>query len=155
MNGYDSWKTASPYDDFDDTVCHHCGFKLDEGTKENDSQADWLDDGYCSKKCKADSEAKTQSPNATPDPIFWRPMATLLANAIGDEKLDWARFQKALYKGTDAGVWVKAQGQDKITIGSIVEGSDAEATPITLSLPFTNEEFWSAVEEVNDEACAL
>jgi hypothetical protein len=82
-------------------------------------------------------------------------MSTLLAKAIGDEVLNWNKFQKALYKGSEAGIWVKAKQQDQITIGSIVEGSDAEAAPITLTWPFTDKEIWAAVQELNDEACAL
>lgn len=42
-----------------------------------------------------------------------------------------------------------------IKVGSIVEGSDAEVGPIELHFPFTNEQLWDAVQEVNDEACAL
>ena len=30
IRGYDQWKTASPYDDHDDTVCARCGAVLDD-----------------------------------------------------------------------------------------------------------------------------
>jgi hypothetical protein len=42
-----------------------------------------------------------------------------------------------------------------ITVGSIVEGSDADVGPVFLAYPFTMAQFWSALEDVNAEACAL
>jgi hypothetical protein len=42
-----------------------------------------------------------------------------------------------------------------IRIGSIVEGSDAEVGPITLTFPFSNEHLWDAVQEIDKEACLV
>lgn len=48
---FDQWKTASPYDDFDDTSCWHCGEKLPDKT---DERKPWIDGGYCSFECATD-----------------------------------------------------------------------------------------------------
>ncbi len=48
--------------------------------------------------------------------------------------------------------------QDKVTgvsISSIVEGSDAEVPPIVLRFGSTKEDFFKALDEVNQEACYL
>jgi hypothetical protein len=42
-----------------------------------------------------------------------------------------------------------------VTIGSIVEGSDAEVMPVTLRYPFTRDEWDRAVEDVEMEASML
>lgn len=39
-----------------------------------------------------------------------------------------------------------------IKIGSIVEGKDADVTPITLMFPFSEKDYDNAVENVNSEA---
>lgn len=45
---------------------------------------------------------------------------------------------------------------DGISVSSIVEGSDAEVPAIRFYLDdFTEEKFWEAVDEVNEEACQL
>ena len=60
--------------------------------------------------------------------------------------------KKAIYKGTDCGAWIKFE-DDGITVGSIVEGSDAEITKPKLEFPFEARQFWDLLEEVNYEAC--
>ena len=89
-----------------------------------------------------------------------------MINSIEDMLADlgvtsFAAFEKAVYKGTDCGAWIcRIAGlnhgdPDGLQVGSIVEGSDACATPITLYYPFEASEFWDACEAVNKEACAL
>ena len=45
---YDQWKTASPYDDFDDEHCIECGAKLKDDPARDEC---WQFDGYCTKAC--------------------------------------------------------------------------------------------------------
>jgi hypothetical protein len=76
-------------------------------------------------------------------------MAELLTKELGrDTPEGWA---KSVYKSTPCGAWIKV-GCDYVELGSIVEGSDVEIDPITLNWPFYAEEFWQALEEINDEA---
>lgn len=42
-----------------------------------------------------------------------------------------------------------------VQVSSIVEGSDAEVMPVTLTWPFTEEQFDNVVKDVNSEACRL
>ena len=56
MRGYDQWKTASPYDEYDDTICFVCGIELvfsgdDDGTEPQYN-------GFCSKECEAEFDEK-------------------------------------------------------------------------------------------------
>lgn len=88
------------------------------------------------------------------------------------------RLGRCFYKYTDCGPWtvflVKRPDEESKTIyyedqkaydpawysvcaglriGSIVEGSDVECSPVELYFPFTESELDAAVENVNDEAC--
>ena len=75
---------------------------------------------------------------------------------------DTARLlDRALYKGTDCGAWVKFDAEG-ILVGSIVEGSDAEfservdVTGIEMSDEGEVElqkRFWDTVERINQLAC--
>jgi|DEB0MinimDraft_10_1074344.scaffolds.fasta_scaffold02325_5 hypothetical protein len=65
-----------------------------------------------------------------------------------------AQAEKAIYKGTDCGAWIQCE-EDGVTVGSIVEGSDAEVTRDKLEYPIEVKEFWDCVEDVNSEACEL
>jgi len=60
----------------------------------------------------------------------------------------WA---KSVYKGTDCGAWIRVE-HDTVELGSIVEGSDVEAGPTSLEWPFTADQFWGALQEVESEA---
>ena len=97
----------------------------------------------------------------------------MAARGLGEER--FAEVKKNTYKHTDCGVWIEKVGEVKgvdyvdmfgceheaevtwsgVTIGCIVEGSDAVVTPITLKYPFEIEEFWKALESVNEEASRL
>lgn len=101
-------------------------------------------------------------------------------NGAGTTPFDVGR---SIYKYTDCGPWtafvVKTPWKDSfgrmrdtryyedcrntehngdivgIEIGSIVEGSEAEATPVRLLFPFKASDLDKAIQSVNDEACAL
>ena len=45
LRGYDQWKTASPYDDYDDEHCAYCGADLPDDVT-------GYSDGYCNAKCE-------------------------------------------------------------------------------------------------------
>ncbi len=83
------------------------------------------------------------------------------------------QFGRSLYKYTDCGPWCRLALDDGddiyyestkanesldayniigLEIGSIVEGSDVEVGPTLLKFPFTSEELWNTVEEINKEA---
>jgi hypothetical protein len=144
FQGYDQWKTASPYDDFDDEHCMECGGPLkDEPAPDEDHQFD----GYCSPACER-GESVPSAIECTP----CRGMYDVLARDLGDKPSRWSR---AIYKGTPCGAWLKVTRCDAVEIGSIVEGSDAEVGPVRIDYPFTRAQFWDAVKGVNDEACQL
>ena len=59
----------------------------------------------------------------------------------------------SLSKGEIEGIWpTEAVG---ITVGSIVEGVDQSVAPRSLSYPFRIQEFWDALQEVEDEASQI
>lgn len=84
------------------------------------------------------------------------------------------RLGRELYKSTACGPWISFELPDRsihygdpaartsspdwaeqctgVKIGSIVEGSDAEIGPYTLSFPFSMAQFDATVNEVNDQA---
>ena len=75
-------------------------------------------------------------------------MVRLLKEMLGEEPGLW---EKRVYKATDCGAWISA-GKDRVTLGSIVEGSHYDVTPKSLEWPFTSEEFWDALEQIEQEA---
>lgn len=60
-------------------------------------------------------------------------------------------WSKRIYKGTDCGAWLE-YGDDYIRVGSIVEGVDDGTQVHELKWPFTKDEFWNAVDNVEKEA---
>jgi hypothetical protein len=53
MSSYDQWKTASPYDDYDDEHCVYCGADLpDDVTGYSDEDENAVSLGYCNTKCE-------------------------------------------------------------------------------------------------------
>ncbi len=60
-------------------------------------------------------------------------------------------YESAPAREAGAAWWAACTG---VKIGSIVEGSDHEVTPVTLSWPFTQAQFEEAVGSINDEASA-
>jgi hypothetical protein len=79
----------------------------------------------------------------------------LLTFDLGDSAKEESSIAKAIYKGTACGAWLEIPDPDTIRIGSIVENGDQEIGPYSLTWPFTREEFWNTVEQVDDEACEI
>tara|TARA_R100000152_G_C6660173_1_gene99286 strand:- start:25 stop:468 length:444 start_codon:yes stop_codon:yes gene_type:complete len=55
------------------------------------------------------------------------------------------------YKHTDCGAWAR-EVENGIEVGSIVEGVDYGAETHSLTYPFKLDEFWAALQLVEDEA---
>lgn len=75
-----------------------------------------------------------------------------LANYIGVET---SYLNRAMFKYTDCGAWIDWDDKS-VSIGSIVEGSDAEFSK-TFAFPFTSEEYENWMIELDvltDEAWA-
>jgi len=82
-------------------------------------------------------------------------MITTLKDLFKEVGVDTlAALKKSIFKGTECGAWIEP-GEGYVVLGSIVEGSDAEATPVELFYPFSRDDFWQALESVDKEACAL
>lgn len=71
---------------------------------------------------------------------------TELAKWYGEEDED--RLPKAIYKGTECGAWIQWDNAT-VTIGSIVEGSDAEFAE-TFTFPVSSETVEEWLEELED-----
>jgi hypothetical protein len=131
----------SPYDfDPPDDVCYQCGHKFTADLEIEEGMPQW--EGFCSHLCQTNNKLGIQSPcNGE--------MAEMLTNMLGrDDPEGWS---KSVYKGTDCGAWLTVNCQS-VTVGSIVEGSDVEIDPITLDWPFTESQFWAALEAIELEA---
>ena len=76
-----------------------------------------------------------------------------LLEEIGAEDIEDAK--KVIYDKTECGAWIDLDDEERVVIGSIVEGSDSEVGPFELTFPFLIGTFWEQVEEINDEACAI
>lgn len=83
-----------------------------------------------------------------------------VADGIGCEP-DIKRIEKAIYKGTDCGAWIKFD-ENGIMVGSIVEGSDAEFSErIDVSgtgdvddpFQLISDRVFAALERINKAAC--
>jgi hypothetical protein len=61
------------------------------------------------------------------------------------------RWSRSIYKGTACGAWLELTDAFTVSIGSIVEGVEQCAEVQYLSWPFTREQFWDAVQAVEDE----
>ena len=74
---------------------------------------------------------------------------------------DFASLEKSIYKGTDCGAWIcKLAGlnhgdPDGVEVGSIVEGSEACATPVKLHYPFDSKALWEALDGIEAECSEL
>jgi len=64
--------------------------------------------------------------------------------------------ERAIYKSTECGAWLKFS-RDGVSVGSIVEGSDAEAGPIWLGYAdgFTKDDLQLAIDEIESVADVL
>lgn len=142
FSNYDQWKTSSPFDECpDDTHCFFCGHTLTFGVDDDGTGPEY--DGFCSEACQKDHEQKQERP------ICIRPIIDLLSFNFGSKNpKGWS---KLLYKSTECGAWMNFPECNQVQVGSIVEGVDQYAETKTLTWPFTREDFWSAVEEVEQE----
>jgi len=62
-----------------------------------------------------------------------------------------ALVSKSIFRSTSCGAWIKFN-EDGVSMGSIVEGTDA-TTPIqTLTYPFPEKAFWDALNQVEYDA---
>jgi len=99
----------------------------------------------------------------------------LKARKCGEK--NWEQLERNMYKYADCGMWIhrlteKTVGHESphieefndaptcenvtgIVVGSIVEGADAECTPVELPFPFSMEEFSKACSSIEDEAEAI
>jgi len=78
-----------------------------------------------------------------------------LASEVGaDENIK--SISRRVYKGTACGAWCSPLGDEAapsgVVVGSIVEGVDHGTQCHELPFPFKAEEFWKALQEVEDEA---
>jgi hypothetical protein len=80
-------------------------------------------------------------------------MFDLLTAELGrDTPEGWS---KSIYKGTSCGARLSLIGPDCISIDSIVEGTDECAETQRLTWPFTKDEFWAAIQAVEDDADSI
>jgi len=64
-------------------------------------------------------------------------------------------WQKSVYKGTDCGAWLALVDDSTIQLGSIVEGSDQDCDTFTLVWPFTCDDFWHSLDQIESEAAYI
>ena len=149
MRGYDE-----QFECPDDTRCATCSAPLPEEVEEDTVQ--WH--GFCTDYCKrlyGINRKRRFKRKRSLNPAFnlFRPMYELLRSELSaDSPAGWDR---SIYNGTPCGAWLDVQAPDTVRVGSIVEGSDAETETVVLEWPFTEDDFWEVVEQVNDEADAL
>jgi hypothetical protein len=61
-------------------------------------------------------------------------------------------WEKAVYKGTDCGAWIERTAcPEGVRVGSIVEGAEQCAEPISLTWPFTEAQFWEALQDIENQ----
>lgn len=85
FQGYDQWKTASPYDDYDDEHCAYCGVELpDDVTDLSDEIENAIMDGYCNAECQAEGDKGNISPRyglpPAPNAEQWEQIRALYAH---------------------------------------------------------------------------
>lgn len=76
------------------------------------------------------------------------------SDALRRGRSDSDTLRRVFYKNT-AGAWAKVEYRDAkgfLTIGSIVEGSDAEVVPRTLEFPFSAQDLARAIADVEMDA---
>ena len=76
----------------------------------------------------------------------------LTARKLGEET--FAQIERNTYKYTTCGAWIY-ESDWGVALGSIVEGVDEGTQTYTLNYPFTIEEFWEALQAVEDEAAEI
>lgn len=72
----------------------------------------------------------------------------LEARGLGEK--DFGDLKRNTYKYTDCGAWI-VEEDNGVSVGSIVEGVDGGATPVTLTYPFDHGDLWDALESIERE----
>ena len=80
-------------------------------------------------------------------------LARLLDETFGRQGL--AGWKKSVYKGTNCGASLDLEDPITIRLGSIVEGADECAEPITLVYPFEAKEIWDALEDIEEQCKSI
>jgi hypothetical protein len=97
------------------------------------------------------------------------------ARGFGEESFE--DIERNTYKYTDCGAWIQEKTEDRVdyesphieefndaptyehpiglTVGSIVEGVDYDCTPVTVTYPFELDEFWQALQAVEDQVVRI
>ena len=145
IDRYDQWKTASPYDDFDDELCIVCGMELNLENIVTGEEPE--DEGFCCEECREGFNNRVPGKRYVLPCI--RPMWNFLNTELGREGAEG--WSKSLYKGTACGAWLALLDHQTIQVGSIVEGSEYEVDPNDLVWPFTREQFWDTVQDIEDQ----
>ena len=154
-----------PAESWDDEHCAICGMEIDQSKIETGDEPEY--DGFCSHDCRQtqvdwqsatntwdrDGRKKGEPAPAWPTLPVIRPIFTMLREPLmGDTPEAWSR---ACYKGTGCGAWLRVLDAQTIQVGSIVEGVDYDADTVTLTWPFTIEQFWAGLQEVEDSATEI
>jgi len=124
-----------------DDVCFHCGYKFPADAEIEGNFP--MEEGFCCQECLSNNAEKKTIPCI-------RPMFKFLCEELGRDTVEG--WSKSVYKGTACGAWLTLNSCDEIMLGSIVEGSEVEIEPHYLNWPFTSEQFWGALEAINNEA---
>lgn len=72
-----------------------------------------------------------------------------------DRGAAWHQVEKAVFKGTACGAWIKCETGPKgysLLVGSIVEGSDVDCETHRLYFPFNSNELSAILVLIEDEA---
>lgn len=62
---------------------------------------------------------------------------------------------KELFKGTSCGISFYSFGEGYVVLSGYCEGTDFECYSHQLDYPFTAGEFWKAVEQADNDGCAM
>lgn len=76
-------------------------------------------------------------------------MTQLLNETFGREGL--GGWEKSVYRGTDCGAWIEVLDDNTIRMGSIVEGADECALAHELTMPFTGQAIWDALNAIEKD----
>jgi hypothetical protein len=129
-----------------DGICPVCGATIPD-IEDTDGHAGET----CSPECyELDRDGKTL-------PLI-RPLWNLLCDIYGTPtQLEFAReyFDKHIYKYSDCGAGIHFVGCDAIELSSIVEDVDSFGCSLRLQYPFTQEEFFNALQGIEDECDEL
>lgn len=134
-----------------DECCCTCGAPIAEYPDEGVGP-EW--DGFCSTDCQRLYEINVRR-RAKGKPTLYYPNG--LTHGLYRWLVDTFEstrpeiWSKRIYKGTACGAWLSAEG-NVVSVGSIVEGADVDCETRWLEWPFSSDEFWKMVNDVEAEA---